>query len=45
VSGEVVSVGPDQVRFKPGDRVVGHAMAWQKGENKVRGLPRLLDHG
>ncbi|KAL5584293.1 hypothetical protein FOVSG1_013682 [Fusarium oxysporum f. sp. vasinfectum] len=34
VSGEVVSVGPDQVRFKPGDRVVGHAMAWQKGENK-----------
>ncbi|KAF5230076.1 hypothetical protein FANTH_13988 [Fusarium anthophilum] len=34
VSGEVVSVGPDQTRFKPGDRVVGHAMAWQKGDNK-----------
>ncbi|KAG5768602.1 hypothetical protein H9Q72_003914 [Fusarium xylarioides] len=34
VSGQVVSVGPDQVRFKPGDRVVGHAMAWQKGDNK-----------
>ncbi|KAF5979225.1 oxidoreductase [Fusarium bulbicola] len=34
VSGEVVSVGPDQARFKPGDRVVGHAMAWQKGDNK-----------
>ncbi|PNP78629.1 hypothetical protein FNYG_07975 [Fusarium nygamai] len=34
VSGEVVSVGPDQTRFKPRDRVVGHAMAWQRGENK-----------
>ncbi|KAF5627126.1 zinc-binding alcohol dehydrogenase domain protein [Fusarium sp. NRRL 52700] len=34
VSGEIVSVGPDQTRFKPGDRVVGHAMAWQKGDNK-----------
>ncbi|KAF5579265.1 zinc-binding alcohol dehydrogenase domain protein [Fusarium subglutinans] len=34
VSGEVVSVGPDQTRFKPGDRVLGHAMAWQKGDNK-----------
>ncbi|KAF5617325.1 zinc-binding alcohol dehydrogenase domain protein [Fusarium tjaetaba] len=34
VSGEVVSVGPDQTRFRPGDRVVGHAMAWQKGDNK-----------
>ncbi|KAF5567605.1 zinc-binding alcohol dehydrogenase domain-containing protein [Fusarium phyllophilum] len=34
VSGEVVSVGPDQTRFIPGDRVVGHAMAWQKGDNK-----------
>ncbi|KAF5564845.1 zinc-binding alcohol dehydrogenase domain-containing protein [Fusarium napiforme] len=33
VSGEVVSVGPDQTRFRPGDRVVGHAMAWQKGDN------------
>ncbi|RBR14511.1 hypothetical protein FVER53590_03353 [Fusarium verticillioides] len=34
VSGEVISVGPDQTRLKPGDRVVGHAMAWQKGHNK-----------
>ncbi|CVL12336.1 related to oxidoreductase [Fusarium proliferatum] len=34
VSGEVVAVGPDQVRFKRGDRVVGHAMAWQRGDNK-----------
>ncbi|CVL08675.1 related to oxidoreductase [Fusarium mangiferae] len=34
VSGEVVSVGPDQARFRPGDRVVGHAMACQKGDNK-----------
>ncbi|KAG5801835.1 hypothetical protein H9Q74_013658 [Fusarium xylarioides] len=34
VSGQVVSVGPDQMRFRPGDRVLGHAMAWQKGDNK-----------
>ncbi|KAF5668762.1 oxidoreductase [Fusarium denticulatum] len=34
VSGEVVSVGPDQAVFKPGNRVVGHAIAWQKGERK-----------
>ncbi|KAF4502253.1 Zinc-binding alcohol dehydrogenase domain containing protein cipB [Fusarium agapanthi] len=32
--GEVISVGPDRTRFKPGDRVVGHAKAWQKGDNK-----------
>ncbi|KAF9776357.1 hypothetical protein IL306_005489 [Fusarium sp. DS 682] len=34
VSGDVVSVGPGQAKFKPGDRVVAHAIAWQNGENK-----------
>ncbi|KAM0343815.1 hypothetical protein ACHAPU_008245 [Fusarium lateritium] len=34
VSGDVVSVGPLNTRFQPGDRVTAHTSAWQKGETK-----------
>jgi NADPH:quinone reductase-like Zn-dependent oxidoreductase len=34
VSGDVVSVGPCQERFKPGDRVTATAMAYLLGETK-----------
>lgn len=34
VSGDIVSVGPLNARFKPGDRVTAHASAWQTGEAK-----------
>ncbi|KAM0264411.1 hypothetical protein ACHAPA_008337 [Fusarium lateritium] len=34
VSGDIVSVGPSNARFKPEDRVTAHASAWQKGEAK-----------
>ncbi|KAF5664742.1 oxidoreductase [Fusarium heterosporum] len=34
VSGDVVSVGPYNKRFQPGNRVTAQTSAWQKGETK-----------
>lgn len=34
VSGQIVSTGPLQTRFKPGDRVLASAAAYRLGENK-----------
>ena len=34
VAGEVVEVGPDVTRFRPGDRVVGHAVGLEKNRNR-----------
>lgn len=34
VSGDVISVGPSNTTFRPGDRVTAHTSAWQKGDMK-----------
>ncbi|KAK6079452.1 zinc-binding dehydrogenase family superfamily [Seiridium cupressi] len=42
VAGEILSVGPSQKRFKPGDRVTATAMAYTKSENKYGGFQEYL---
>ncbi|KAH6645029.1 zinc binding dehydrogenase [Truncatella angustata] len=42
VSGEIVSVGPSQTRFRPGDRVTATAMGYLLGESRYGGFQEYM---